>query len=375
MCLKSPMDRGKNEIHTTLNHTGIPMNTGLSLTELAAKIEAAQSSQRDLLVPNKSLEVITAGDAIGLDVKGTAIVQPTPLAWQQIATHLRIPKAYWDRMAEEDHQLLATNANRWLSRSDDTRMLRLQGNDMRAYVSNAYKRLDHPVALRETLEVLQAAETPIVPLSTNVDPYGERMDLKILFPEVQGEVKPGDNLRAGIAISNSETGGGSYTVVPFMYRDYCTNGMIFGKQTFVESLRRRHVGARLESIWQDDTMQVEAELLGKQTRDMVTALSSQESFDRLLETCREAANSTPIEDPEAAVQVLAKDYRLNEVERSKVLINLIEDQDYSKWGLANAVTKVANDSENYSRSTELESMGSQLMTLQMRQWERIRIAA
>ena len=352
------------------------MNQGISLSELAARIEQAAETQQDLLSPAKQLEVIVAGDQVGVDIKGHAIVEPTDVAHQQLAAHLSIPKIYWDRLREKDPELLATNANRWLRESPETRLLRLQDGHLRAYVSDSYKRLDHPIALRETLEAVSAADTKVQCLSSNLTGFGERLDLKLLFPEVHGEVKEGDVLRAGIAISNSETGGGSFAVQPFLYRDFCTNGMVFGRTNIAEAVRRRHAGARLTEVnWQNDTLEVEAELLGKQTRDLVATVASQEALDKLLEPCRRAAETAPVEDPEAAIKVLAKEYRLSDSERSKALINLIEDRDLSLWGVTNAVTKLANDSESYARSTELESLGSQLLTMQLRDWDRVRLAA
>ena len=131
----------------------------------------------------------------------------------------------------------------------------------------------------------------------------------------------------------------------------------------------------MTNVFQDDTLAAEADLLGRQTRDIVAAISSQDSLDKLLEPCRQAAETDPVEDPEASIQVLAKEYRLTDTERSRALINLIEDKDYTLWGVTNAITKLANDSENYSRSTELENLGSQLLTMSLRDWNRVRVAA
>lgn len=352
--------------------------SALSLSQLATRIEEQQAAQRDLIVPANQLDVQVIdtddGPLTAVEIPGTALVQPTPWAEGQMASHLRIPKTYWERMRTQAPHLLAENANHWLKESDDKRMIRLQRNDMRAYVSNAYRRLDHPIALRESLEALQDNDGKYVVLNGHVDEMGERMNLKVLFPDVVGEVRPGDTMRSGVHISNSEVGGGSYSVRGFLWRDYCSNGMIFGSIDIVEQLRRRHSGGRVDTIWQDDTMEAEARLLGKQTRDIVKALSSQEALDKMLEPCKRAAQSTEIEDPEKAVEVLAKSYSLSEMERSRALIKLIGDGDMTQWGAANAITALAHDA-SYQRAVELETAGAQLLTLQMRQWDNVRLAA
>ena len=354
------------------------MNRGISLQELVAKIENVHEQQTDMLVPSKKLEMVPVAGHPIIDVKGHAFVQPTDWAHGQISSHLGIPRAYYNRMIEDDVDLLADNVNHWLGKDDGTRLLRLQDNDMRAFLSDRYKRIDHPVVLKEALEVLSSSEVEVRSLSNEVT--ANRLYLKFLFPDLGGEVTPGRTIHPGVAISNSEIGGGSFKVSGFFFDDFCENGCIFGRQDVFEGVRRRHMGAKLQAldnyqVYQDDTLEAEAALLAKQSRDIVTAMSSEEQFDRMLNICRNAASTEPVDNPEKAVEVLAKEVGLNELERSKALVNLIEDKDYSKWGLASAVTKVANDTESYDRSTELETMGSQILTMQLQQFNRIRVAA
>jgi hypothetical protein len=42
---------------------------------------------------------------------------------------------------------------------------------------------------------------------------------------------------------------------------------------------------------------------------------------------------------------------------------LVEGGDLSVWGLANAVTRVAQDARTFDRSTDLETVGGQLLAL------------
>ena len=160
----------------------------------------------------------------------------------------------------------------------------------------------------------------------------------------------------------------------FFYRDFCENGCVFGRQDLAQAVRRRHTGGKLQmadgyGIWQDDTLAAEAQMLAKQARDVVNVFSNEGEFERVLSVCETVAN------PEKAVEVLAKEVSLNESERMAALVNLIEDKDYTKWGLANAVTKIANTTENYDRATELETLGSQILTMQLNQFNRIKEAA
>jgi len=153
--------------------------------------------------------------------------------------------------------------------------------------------------------------------------------------------------------------------------------MIFGRQAIpgMETLSRRHTGARMTDVWSDDTLEAEADLIARQTRDVVASMSSEESLSKLLEQCRRAAESAEAQDPEQTIQVLAKTYGLSDTERSKALVNFIQDDDMTLWGAANAITKVANDHASYERSTELETLGSQIITMQLRDWDRVALVA
>lgn len=355
------------------------MNQGISLTMLAQQIEASQGQQRDLLVPSPKQEMIVVGESTPvIDINGEGFFEPTDWAHGQIANRLAIPRAYYNRLHREDPALLATNVNRWLGADESTRLLRIEGQELRADLSDRYKRIDHPVVLRESLEAISALDEKAVVLSSGITP--QRMALKVLFPEITGEVKPGDPIHPGFMVSNSEVGGGSFSVQGFFFRDFCLNGCVFGQNTLAEGIRRRHTGRRLVAdvghvVYQDDTIEAEAGLLAKQSRDIINAFARRDTFQQMLDVCQRAAQSKPVENPEAAVTELAKVVNLNEKERTSALINLIQDRDYSQWGVANAVTRIANETENYDRATELESIGSQILTMQLKQFDRIAIAA
>ena len=68
-----------------------------------------------------------------------------------------------------------------------------------------------------------------------------------------------------------------------------------------------------------------------------------------------------IDQPDKAIELITKKYLLSDSENKNVLIHLIQGGDLSSWGLGNAVTRMAQDVNSYDRSTELESIGFQIM--------------
>jgi hypothetical protein len=98
-------------------------------------------------------------------------------------------------------------------------------------------------------------------------------------------------------------------------------------------------------------------------QDAVGAMFNAERFNKRLDQYREAGARTIDADPVAVVEVAAKRLDLNEAERTSVLTHLIRGGDLSQWGLANAVTRAAQDSESYDRATELEAAGGRVIEL------------
>jgi hypothetical protein len=247
-------------------------------------------------------------------------------------------------------------------------MIRTLDQNVRAVLSNRYKRIENEDILQAALPAIEEQKDAII-LSTEVTDL--KMYVKVLFPSLEQEIKTGDTVRPGVVISNSEVGAGSLNVQAFFYRDFCTNGCVFG-QGDLFGLKKTHLGRAISvddfEVYRDDTIAAQDQATLLQIRDVVSVASSEDMFNKMVNKLRQSTEGPQIENPEAAVQVLAKAVGLNETERGQALINLIEDRDMTRWGALNAVTKIANESESYDRSSELESLGGKILELSMREW-------
>ena len=67
------------------------------------------------------------------------------------------------------------------------------------------------------------------------------------------------------------------------------------------------------------------------------------------------------EDPFKTVEVLGDKYVLNKIERASILRHFIMGNDFSAFGLVNAVTRSSQDVEDYNRATDLERLGGMLL--------------
>ena len=292
----------------------------------------------------------------------------TPLARRQLADKLKIPHAYFERMREEQPVLLDRNVNTWLQSEDDRRMLRTLDGQVRAVLSDRYRRLDNFDLAESVLPILQ--QLPDVRFES-VELTETRMYLKCITSRLTYEMAPGDVVQAGVVISNSEVGQGTLSVQPLLYRLVCRNGLIAADR----SLRKTHVGRSLGTedeglqVYQDDTLRADDKAFFLKVRDVVQAAVSEASFRQTAQKLQKTLKIPLVGDPVRTVEVLAQRYTLNDVERSGVLRHLITEGELSGYGLVNAVTHYSQEIDDYDRATEFEALGGKLIELGTAEWK------
>jgi Domain of unknown function (DUF932) len=357
------------------------MQTGLSLIELATKIEAQRSLKRDFIVDTaKTTMQVQRQPAVKGEPAATTVLElpgdhgTFPIletAHDQIGTRLNIPAKYYDRMRQHAPDLLATNVNAWFRQSPETRMVRTLGGDTRAFLSNRYQRIENEEIAEVALPILM--DIPDVKI-VSCEVTARRMYIQAVSPRVQGEVKRGDVVQAGVIISNSEIGQGAVVVSPLIYRLICLNGMVANDG----KMRGYHVGGRVDSneeLWADDTRKADDRAILLKVRDTVRAAVAQAAFDDRVAKLRGLTDMRVTGNPAQAVEVLAQKVGASEEEKGGILRALIEGGDLSAWGVLNAVTAQAHAAKSYDRGVEFESMGGALVDLPPTEWRRVLEAA
>ena len=354
------------------------MKSGRTLVSLAQELERQLATKRDLIVPSSLLHCRTEEDGsvrMMLDAPDAAgEYQVTDLARRQLAEKLKIPYAYFERMRVEQPQLLDRNVNTWLKTDPDRRLLRTMDGQVRALLSERYRRLDNFDLLEQVLPFLFKLEGARF---ESVELTETRLYLKVVTPQVSLEVAPGDVVQAGIAISNSEVGCGTLSVQPLIFRLVCRNGLIAADH----GLRKTHVGKALAAdlqsldVFRDDTLAADDRAFFLKARDVVEAAISEVSFRRVAGKLQQTAGIALTGDPVKAVEVLANRYALNDTERTGVLRHLILEGDLSAYGLVNAVTHYSQEIDDYDRATDFEALGGKLIDLPAGEWKSLAEAA
>ena len=350
------------------------MKSGRSLVNLAQELERQIGSKQDLVVPSSLLKCSTdQGGTLKMSIEGRggdSAFGVTNLARRQLAEKLKIPFTYFERMRTEQPDLLDRNVNTWLQTDGERRMIRTLDGQVRAVLSDRYRRLDNFDLAENVLPILQRLPEARF---ESVELTETKMYLKVVTPQVKFEVAPGDVVQAGIVITNSEVGCGTLAVQPLVYRLICRNGLIASDH----ALRKTHVGRILQSgeesinVYRDDTLAADDKAFFLKVRDVVEAAVSEATFRQVAQKMQKTLDIKLRGDPVKAVEVLANRYTLNENERAGVLRHLIVEGDLSAYGLVNAVTHFSQDVEDYDRATEFEALGGKLIDLAPTEWKGI----
>jgi hypothetical protein len=365
------------------------MKVGRTLTELATEIERRRDAKKDYLVPANYLRLAAADDSSVKLCVGDNQLGINATAHGQIQEYCDIPPKYYRRMLADAPRLLAVNVNQWLVGKSETRMVRTLDGQARALLSDGYRRLENEELAETVLPVLADLNLDIMSCQIT----DRRLYIKAVDSAVTRELKAqgahfGDGGHTivkmriacpAITIANSEIGEGRLSVLGGLYDGFCSNLASFGER----SLRKTHVGKRhalaaedeLFELLSDETKKKTDEALWLQVRDTVKLVFDRAKFDALVDRV-EGTIADKIEgDPVKVVALTAKKFGATEEQGKSVLRHLIEGGSLSRFGLYNAVTRMAQDVEDYDEATRFESVGGKIVELPRTEWTALSQAA
>lgn len=366
------------------------MKAGMSLEALLTEVQRQNAVKRDFTTSTENnVRMVEAPDlphgvAVVMLKDGAAELERFAVsehAHKQIAARLNIPSRYYMRLLDDHRDLIVIQVNALFEREPASRLFRTLDGTLRAFLSDRYLRLDNQDVLEQTLPAIVKGDLETQLLSTNV---GEnKMHVKVLFTgdelshEITSRTKDGSPriIRPGFRMGNSETGAGTLVIEGFFFDGYCLNGCVFGKIDAF-TFKRTHLGGRLIEgadfeVISDESRELEDKAIISQVGDVMNALAKPEFAQSMVNRLRATTETGDVESPVNAVDLAVKELDLREDEKESILTTFIEDRDYSQWGLASAITQVANlEVTTYERSCELENVGSNVIDLNQAQWNR-----
>jgi len=371
-----------------------------TLADLALMLTEQNSRKVDIVAPASKIRsergvIIVEGTDAEITADGVTTLDgryvPTSIFDEGIADKLGMPLAYVRKLRATRPDLYDANVNGWLHGAPqfitgteidaDTRsfMLRCFKSDDgdgigRAFLSDSYKVIDHLDALTAALDGVKQTGTEIE--IDGCDLTDRRMYLRIKAPAVQalaptllaGYRSPfsgksgADNptVFAGFVISNSETGGGAFTITPRLIVEVCSNGMKLTK----DAVRAVHLGERQDEgviRWSEETQRKTLELITLKARDAVTTFLDVAYMERVIRDM-EAAAGHPISDAAKVIESVGKKLFTQE-QTAGILDHFIKGGQLTAGGVMHAVTSYAQTVDDADVADELEANGIRAMEL------------
>jgi len=358
------------------------MKTGHSISEMVTIANEMDEVKEDFIVNKDDLNF-----KVHVDVEENLIVPKMEIMGNeyglddnftnQLCNKLHLPVKYYDYLLEEDRSLLEKNVNELLDkREGNHNLIRTMNGNARAFLSTSYKCMDHS----EVLEVV----LPALGQHLEIDNFKEcyisenKMTVTASIPLKTFEPNVGDICEFGIEISNSEIGTNQLMIAPFLYRLVCTNGMRVRDRAFgMVGIRHKGIDLVADDISSRQFLKEEHVIQqGKEqwlvtVEDKVDGFFNGETIEYLGEVITKSAESASVNDTDKALVRLGKEYGIGDKEQQEIGIHFNNDKDLTRWGLANAVTRYAQDANTSDRTEELEQIGWNLTKLNDTDWKRL----
>ena len=129
------------------------------------------------------------------------------------------------------------------------------------------------------------------------------------------------------------------------------------------SCKKYHTGRQVEDtenayeLYSDETLAADDKAYFMKVQDIVSVAIDESKFLLTVGKMRKAREESTGNNPIETVELLGDRYVLNKNERASILRHFALNHDFSKYGLVNAVTRSAQDNNDYNRATDLERLG------------------
>lgn len=395
-----------------------------SLEDMVNMLRVQHDAKNDAVVPAEAItSFATYGEAFNLEVAGMGPDGPggnsgqftaTEIFDEHLADKLGIPLAYLRKLRAERPDMLDDNVNGWISGNDyeevqpDKRKFFVRTftdpdggpGIARGLLSDTYRAIDNLDVLMSALDGIRAAGVDAEVEKCQISE--RRMAVEVVCPSIgvvasellrnyrspfdsdappeiaggwtleraraaaarehQG-YEPGDEpmMWAGFQITNSELGGGAFTLTPRVVLSPCRNGLVIK----ADMARRVHLGAKLEEgkiNWSEETQAANLKLITSMTTDAIAGWLNLDYLTAQLNAI--SAMDHVIDRPAAeAVQLVGTTLKYSEEVQNGILEHFIRGGQLTSMGIVNAITSYAQCVESPDLAYELENSALDALAL------------
>ncbi|WTX01064.1 DUF932 domain-containing protein (plasmid) [Streptomycetaceae bacterium NBC_01309] len=349
--------------------------------------------------------------------QGDGVYRPTAVADGHLADKLSIPVQYLRRLRESRMDLFDANVNgllrgRSVRRADGTAEVIHPADDRkflvrcfrsgdggpgvaRAVLSDSYKMIDNLDALTAAMDGIRQAGVPVE--IESADLTDSRMYVRVVAPGIAayapsllagyrnpfadpalnaarrhgrtddpetrfGRTATGEPIVfAGFVLTNSETGGGAFTITPRLMVQICRNGMTINK----DAARAVHLGGKLDEgtiRWSDDTNTKQLAVITAKARDAVRTFLDPRYMTDVIEDIERKA-SRPVGKPADAIQAVAKSLAFTQKQTDDILDHFIRGAQPTAGGIVNAITSYAQTVADADTAADIEGRALKALDL------------
>jgi hypothetical protein len=370
-----------------------------TLANLVTELDRQRAARIDFVADVRHLKVEMNGGVKLIPTTGQALewMPDGPMmflrsAYAQLAEKCSpsVPIKFFEKMLEDRPERLADLINGLHADDPQKRFVRALDNQVRAWLSNSYRVIEnHDIAFtcmdearKKNAQVLEASLSDKrmrikfttqevwdkIDVTQRSGPQGkwfagaignrELIGKTILGATIREELPGGPGtIHPVVTVLNSETGHGGFHV-----RLGILMGVCFNVATLETIVSRVHLGDRLEEgIFSRETISAESKAIMLKARDAVRAAFDQDKFAGIVAKAK-ASQTDVIEMPMAAVDNVIAGGMVNEEQRDALLTYFLKDYDATRFGLAQAVSRVAQDLADPDEAGDLENAAGKIIS-------------
>lgn len=342
---------------------------------------------RELPVPGKKGETCFAPFLLTEDRQvGEWLTQPTFLlrqAQQQMLAKLNppdrgVPWQFGERLMQERPEEFVELVNALFAKCPKRRFIRTLDDHVRSVLSANYRVIDNFDMAYTALDVVQKNGGQVfeaalsdshmrlkftdktvwdVIETTRRQPsggwyaggLGNQEYLSKVAASSWGDLPGGEGtVYPCVTISNSETGHGQFEV-----RLGILEGICFNLATVETIAHRVHLGATMDTgLYTAETLNADSKAILLKARDAVAAAFKQDRWSKIVARVKNAQD-VKVEAPNAAADNVIKQLELPESRKDELLKHFLGN-DQTAWGMSQAVSRLAQDTDDPELADALE---------------------
>lgn len=296
-----------------------------------------------------------------------------------------VPSKFLRDLVAQQPDLAADLLTELTHRTPARRLIRCLDNRVRGLLSNRYRILDNRDFAMAALEAARQHEGEVIEAQLTDRHMRLKLTTQKVWDVIHTTRDKGGNWYAGalgnqpllnrvaarrwedlpggpgtvtplVTISNSETGHGGTRI-----RIGILAGICFNLATVETVVAERHLGGEVdEGLLTEETQHADARATMLKLRDYVTTAFDEGRFKALVAKAN-AAQDDHIKAPTAVVDSVMGAFKISADHRDTLLAYFIRDYDPTRFGLAQAVSRLAQDVASPDLATDLEDAAGRLL--------------